>query len=113
MFSAQLDQHTLPPELSAAYKEVSGLHCQDLPVISKAGLQHFKQLNVQHCSTHRGPAIQPSASGIPEASGQQDLSSAQSVPSTSEADSTTEKERGRAGFKCAECGGCEIQEARL
>ena len=102
--SAQLDQHTLPPELSAAYKEVQACIARNLPVISKAGLQHFKQLNMQHCSTHRGPAIQPSASGIPEASGQQDLSSAQSVPSTSEADSTTEKERGRAGFKCAECG---------
>ena len=102
--SAQLDQHTLPPELSAAYKEVQACIARNLPVISKAGLQHFKQLNVKHISTHRGPAIQPSASGIPEASGQQDPSSAQSVPSTSEADSTTEKERGRAGFKCAECG---------
>ena len=68
--SAQLDQHTLPPELSAAYKEVQACIARNLPVISKAGLQHFKQLNVQHCSTHRGPAIQPNASGIPEASGQ-------------------------------------------
>ena len=59
---------------------------------------------MQHGSTHRGPAIQPSASGIPESSGQQDPSFAQSVPSTSEADSTTGKQRGRAGFKCAECG---------
>ena len=91
--SAQLDQHTLPPELSAAFKEVQACIAKNLPVISKAGLQHFKQLNVKHCSTHRGPAIQPSASGIPESSGQQDPSSAQSVPSTSEAHSTTEKER--------------------
>ena len=64
-------------------------------------MQHFKQLTVQNVSTHRGPAIQPGASST---SGQQDPSSAQSVPSTSEADSTTEKQKGRAGFKCAECG---------
>ena len=51
-------------------------------MISKAGMQHFKQLNVQHGSTHHGPAIQPGASGIPESSGQQDPPSAQSVPST-------------------------------
>ena len=56
------------------------------------------------CNIVQLTMVLPSASGIPEASGQQDPSSAQSVPSTSEAGSTTEKERGRAGFKCAECG---------
>ena len=55
-------------------------------------------------STHRGPAIQPSASGISESSGQQDPSSAHPVPSTSEAGSSTGKKGGRQGFKCAECG---------
>ena len=87
-----------------AYKEVQTCISRNLPVISKAGLQHFKQLTVQNVSTHRGPAIQPGASGFSQSSGQQDSSSAQSVPSTSEADSTTEKQEGRAGFKCAECG---------
>ena len=101
---AQLDQHNLSPELSAAYKEVQACISRNLPVISKAGMQHFKQLTVKNVSTHHGPAIQPSASGISESSGQQDPSSAQPVPSTSEADSTTEKQRGRQGFKCAECG---------
>ena len=101
---AQLDQHNLSPELSAAYKEIQTCISRNLPVISKAGMQHFKQLTVQNVSTHRGPAIQPSASGISESSGQQDPSSAQPVPSTSEADSTTEKQGGRQGFKCAECG---------
>ena len=101
---AQLDQHNLSPELSAAYKEVQACISRNLPVISKAGMQHFKQLTVKNVSTHRGPAIQPSASGISESSGQQDPSSAQPVPSTSEADSTTEKQGGRQGFKCAECG---------
>ena len=101
---AQLDQHNLSPELTVAYKEVQTCISRNLPVISKAGLQHFKQLTVKNVSTHHGPAIQPGTSGISQSSGQQDPSSAQSVPSTSEADSTTEKQKGRAGFKCAECG---------
>ena len=99
----QLDQHNLSPELTVAYKEVQTCISRNLPIISKAGMQQFKQLTVQNVSTHHGPAIQPGASGISQSSRQQDPSSAQSVPSTSEADSTTEKEKGRAGFKCAEC----------
>ena len=100
----QLDQHNLSPELTIAYKEVQTCISRNLPIISKAGMQHFKQLTVQNISTHHGPAIQPGASDISQSSGQQDPSSAQSVPSTSEADSTTEKQKGRTGFKCAECG---------
>ena len=61
---AQLDQHTLPPPLAAAYKEVQTCIARNLPVISKDSLQHFKQLTVQNVSTHHGPVIQPVAPGI-------------------------------------------------
>ena len=103
----ELDQHTLPTPLLAAYKEVQTYIARNLPVISKAGLQHFKQLNVQNVGTHCGPAIQPAAPGISLSSGHQDPSSAEPVPptpGTSEGDTTTEKQKGRQGFKCAECG---------
>ena len=104
----QLDQHTLPPPLTAAYKEVQTCIARNLPVLSKAGMQHFKQLTVKHISTHHGPAIQPAAPGIPQSSGHQDPSSAEPVPptpSTSQGGIATETvPKGRKGFKCAECG---------